>query len=143
MNNNMITWSDPGLHKGIDNTFFRCKKRLFWGIIICSGILSGAAVLFLLQPRARTTLRLVRGFSKLDVDTRIRFEPGAEDMATAIAAALPEAIARVEECQSRPFNTSFRVYVCASHQSFTTYIGEPLNSPVRGIAFLRDIWISP
>ena len=112
-------------------------------IIVSTGILVVGALLLLMQPRARTALRLVQGFSTLDADPRVRFEPGAEDLAKALAAALPAAIARVEESQSRPFETTFRVYVCASHESFTSHIGEPAGSPVRGVAFLWDIWISP
>lgn len=112
-------------------------------------VLAGAAIpvvatlLVLAQPRARTALRLVHGFSTLAADPRIRYEPGAENLARAVAVALPAAVARVEERQSAPFKTSFRVYVCASHESFTSHIGEPVSSPVRGIAFLQDIWISP
>jgi hypothetical protein len=119
------------------------RRKRTWAIIVGSGILVVAALLILTQPRARAALRLVRGFSTLDVDPRIRFEPGAEDFAKAIAAALPAAIARVEECQSAPFATTFRVYVCASHESFTSHIGEPARSPARGITFPWDIWISP
>jgi len=112
-------------------------------IIVCTGILVAAALAVLAQPRARSALRLVHGFSTLGADPRVRFEPGAEDLARAAAAALPAAIARVEECQSAPFETTFRLYICASHESFTSHIGEPASSPVRGIAFLWDIWISP
>lgn len=122
---------------------FLPRKRITLGIVGGAGILLAAVLLVLGHPRARTTLRLVKGFSTLDADPRIWFEAGAEDQARAIAAALPAAIARVEECQSGPFKTPFRVYVCASHKSFTARIGEPVSSPVRGIAFLRDIWISP
>jgi hypothetical protein len=64
-------------------------------------------------------------------------------MAGAIAEALPAVIAKVEKCQSGPFEKPFRVYVCASHKSFTRHIGEPVSTPVRGIAFLWDIWVSP
>ena len=114
-----------------------------WAVLVGAAILVVAALLVLAQPRGRTALCLVRGFSTLDADPRIRYQPGAEDFARAVAAALSAAIARVEECQSAPFKTPFRVYVCASHESFTSHIGEPVRSPVRGIAFLRDIWISP
>lgn len=85
----------------------------------------------------------MHGFSTLGADPRVRYEPGAEELARAVAVALPAVVARVEECQAAPFKRPFRVYVCASHESFTSHIGEPVKSPVRGIAFLRDIWISP
>jgi len=119
-------------------------NRWTGGILIGVGLVCvAAALLILLQPRARASLRLVGGFSTLEADPRVRFEPGAEDLARAVAEALPAAAARVEELHSRPFARPFRVYVCASHESFTSRIGEPASSPVRGIAFLRDIWVSP
>jgi hypothetical protein len=120
---------------------FRKKRNL--AIAVAAGILVAAAALVLALPRARTALRLVGGFSPLEVDARVYFEAGAEDMARAVAEALPAAMARVETCQAGPFEDPFRVYVCASHEGFTRRIGQPVNSPVRGITFLRDIWISP
>jgi hypothetical protein len=121
----------------------RGRKKRTWALVIGIAILGLAGLLLLAQPRARATLRLVHGFSPLDTDRRVRFEPGAEDLARAVAAALPEAISRVQECQAGAFKRPFRVYVCASHKSFTQHIGEPPSSPVRGIAFLWDIWVSP
>ena len=119
------------------------RSRLTWGLITVLGILVVAASLVLTLPRARAALRLVQGFIVLDEDHRVRFEAGAEDLARAIAKAMPAAVARVETCQSAPFDTPFRVYLCATHESFTRHIGESPNSPVRGLAFPRDIWISP
>jgi len=119
------------------------RRKSTWAILVGAAVLLMAALLVLAQPRGRTALRLVQGFSTLDADPRIRYEPGAENLARAVAAALPAVVARVEDCQSAPFKASFRVYVCASHQSFTAHIGEPVSSPARGIAFLRDVWVSP
>jgi hypothetical protein len=88
-------------------------------------------------------LRLVGGFSPLEADPRVFYEAGAEDLATSIADALPAAVARVESCQGGPFEKSFRVYVCATHESFSRHIGQPASWPVRGIAFLGHIVVSP
>lgn len=119
------------------------RRNSTWAVIVGIAILGLVVLLLLAQPRARATLRLVHDFSALETDPRVRFEPGAEDLARAVAAALPEAIARVEECQAGAFRRPFRVYVCASHESFTGHIGEPSSSPARGIALLHDIWVSP
>lgn len=99
--------------------------------------------LVLAQPRGRVALRLTTGFIPLQEDTRVFYEPGAEEYAKRFADALPSVVNRVEDCQSLPFESEFRVYVCSSHESFTRHIGQPVSSPVRGIAFLRDIWVSP
>jgi hypothetical protein len=71
------------------------------------------------------------------------YEAGAEVHAKRVAQVLPQAITRVEECHTAPFESRFRVYVCASHDSFTRRIGHPATIPVRGIAFHWDVWISP
>lgn len=131
----------PGVPRSGKGTV-RLRKRT-WGILAAAALLLSAALAVLALPRARCALRLERGFSTLEADPRIRYEPGAENAASAFAAALPAAVSRVEECQSAPFKKPFRVYVCASHESFTSRIGEPASSPVRGIAFLRDVWVSP
>ena len=119
------------------------RRKKTWAIIVSAGVLGLAAILILAQPRARAALRLVHGFSALDIDPRVWLEPGAGDFARDVAAALPGAIARVEECQAGAFEKPFRVYVCASHESFMRHIGQPVSLPVRGIAFHRDIWVSP
>jgi hypothetical protein len=110
---------------------------------IAVAVFVAATMVFFAQPRARTTLRLVRGFSPLEADSRVFYEAGAEDLARAIASALPAAVARVEYCQCEPFERSFRVYVCASHKSFSRHLGQSARLPVRGIAFVWDIWVSP
>jgi hypothetical protein len=95
------------------------------------------------QPRVRAALRLTAGFVPMEEDNRIYYEAGAEAMANALAKALPAAVARIEEYQSLPFESGYRIYVCSSHSSFTQRIGVPLSWTVRGIAFPRTIWISP
>lgn len=100
-------------------------------------------VLVLTQPRARTALGLTSGFVPLQDNIQIYYEAGAEDLANAFATALPAAISRIEEYQSLPFESDFRIYVCSSHESFTRRIGSPVRFQIRGIAFPRTIWISP
>lgn len=112
-------------------------------LILAAVVLVAATLLILGQARARTALRLVGGFTALEDDGRVFREAGAGHLARAIADALPAAVAQVEGSQAGPFEESFRVYVCASHESFTRHIGQPVSSPVRGIAFPWDIWVSP
>jgi len=118
------------------------RRKRTRAVLIGLVLLGAVAIFILAQPRARASLRLVYGFTELETDSRVFYEAGAGDLAKAVADALPAAVARVEECQFEPMG-SFRVYVCASHKSFTGHIGHPENSPVRGIAFLWDIWVSP
>jgi hypothetical protein len=86
---------------------------------------------------------LTSGFQSLDEDSRVFYEPGAEVHARRWAESLPEVIARVEDRQGQPFKSTFRVYVCASHESFTRRLGERRDSPARGMKLFRDIWMSP
>ena len=120
--------------------FLRRKTRV---ILIVVGLFALSPLIVLAHPRARAVLRLTPSFLPLKQDSRVFYEPGAETYAERIAEALPGAIARVQECHSRPFVSDFRVYICASHKSFTRHIGHPASSPVRGTAFLWDIWVSP
>jgi hypothetical protein len=101
------------------------------------------SLLVLAHPRARAALRLTSGFQPFQQDTRVFYEPGADVLAKRFAESLPAAIARVEESQGLPFKSDFRVYVCASHESFTRHLGEPIDSPARGMKLFRDIWVSP
>jgi len=56
----------------------------------------------------------------LIADPRIRFEPGAEDLARILAAALPRATETIERAQGRPFK-SIALYAFASRESFAAY----------------------
>jgi hypothetical protein len=112
-------------------------------LLIPFGLLSLLALLLFLHPRARAAARLTSGFQSLVEDTRVFYEPGAEVHARRFAESLPAAIARVEEYQGRPFKSDFRVYVCASHESFTRHLDERPDSFARGMRLFRDIWVSP
>ncbi len=120
--------------------FGRRRIRRF---LIPLSLLALLVPVLLLHPRARAAVRLTSGFQSLEEDTRVFSEQGAEVHARRFAQALPAATARVEEYQGRPFKSDFRVYVCASHESFTRHLGERLDSPARGMKLFRDIWVSP
>lgn len=115
------------------------RQRFLWVTIL----LLVAPGSILLHPRARAALRLVGGFDPLPLDGRIYFEAGAESQAKQLARALPEAVAAVERVHGLPFESSFRVYFCGSHESFTRRLRLPNRSTVRGVAFTRDVWLSP
>ena len=119
------------------------RGKKVWNIIVIAGLVILPLVLVLAHPRGRATLRLTSGFVQSEEDARVYYEHGAEGLASQIADALPDAVARVEMCQSRPFKKGFRVYVCASHESFSRHIKQPPSDPVRGIAFWWDVWVSP
>jgi hypothetical protein len=112
-------------------------------VLIPIGILVLLPLLVMVHPRARAAARLTSGFQSLEEDTRVFYEPAAEVHARRFAESLPAAIARVEEYQGRPFTSDFRVYVCASHESFTRHLGERPDSPARGMKLFKDIWVSP
>jgi len=118
-------------------------RRRIRKLLIPLSLLSLLVPLLLLHPRARAAARLTSGFQSLEKDARVFYEPGAEVHARGFAESLPAAIARVEEHQGRPFKSHFRVYVCASHESFTRHLGERPDSPARGMKLFRDIWVSP
>jgi len=120
--------------------FSRKKVRT---VLVLLVLLAFSPMLVLFHPRARAVLRLTSGFVPLEGDERVFFESGAKVFAERFSEVLPDAVARVEACQLLPCKSGFRVYVCSSHESFTRHVAEPAGSPVRGIAFLWDIWVSP
>ena len=117
------------------------KKKLLLGVLLATVLIPAALVVA--HPRGRTALRLAPGFAPLAEDSRVYYEPGGEATARAYAEVLPAAITLVEARQAGPFLSEFRVYVCATHESFTRRIAAPASSPVVGIQFPRDVWLSP
>lgn len=57
-------------------------------------------------------------FTPLPADPRVRYEPGAEELAERAASELPGAVAQVETEHGRPFREPVEVYVCATEESF-------------------------
>jgi hypothetical protein len=76
----------------------------------------------------------------LAADPRVHFEPGAEDLARAIAEILPQAVAAVEAAQGRPFK-SLAIYAFATVDAFATY-GAGTARP-RGTSWGGSVFISP
>jgi hypothetical protein len=116
------------------------RKIIIFVAVFC--ILAGA-VLFMRSPIGIALLKSKRHFIVHDMNTRIRYEPGAEKYATEIAKYLPEALRIVEQQLYVPFKDRFTVYVCATQKSLNEYIAEPSLYPVRGSVLRSDIFISP
>ena len=95
------------------------RRKKTWIIVVALALLALSPLLVLAHPRARAALRLTSGFTPLEQDSRVLYEAGAEDDARWIARALPGAVERIEESHGLPFRSDFRVYVCASHESFS------------------------
>jgi hypothetical protein len=93
----------------------KLRFRLLLGatIFLTGASLAGAA----LSPLFRST----KNFRAFAGDARVRYEPGAENAAAVIAAALPEALATIERAQFRPFAAPVTIYVCATTESFEHY----------------------
>ena len=121
----------------------RRKRKWVRRLLIAAAVVALLPLLLLAHPRARAALRLTPSFEPLAEDPRVYYEPGAEGYAGMIAEALPGAVERVEACHGRPFTDEFRVYVCASHESFGRHLRSDPAAPVRGMALYRDVWLSP
>ena len=117
--------------------------RWKWWVLPPVILLIGMFAAILAIPKARATLRLTPGLVRLSANSNVYVEPGGVAAARQIAASLPHVISRIEQAMGRPFKPGFRVVVCGSHESFARWIGHPADTPVMGIAFLKDVWISP
>ncbi|MGA2193428.1 MAG: hypothetical protein ABSG42_08660 [Nitrospirota bacterium] len=68
-------------------------------------------------------LRSTSDFVPLQSDSRVLYEPGAEEFAAEVAVYLPDAIATVEKGLYRPFAKPVQVYVCATKESIAAHGG--------------------
>lgn len=81
-------------------------------------------------------------FASLAQDRRVHYEPGAENYARAIAAALPAAIATVEAAQGRPFREPIVVVVYATNEAYQSENGTGSYVPL-GTTFMHRIMLAP
>jgi hypothetical protein len=92
-----------------------------WLLAVLLPVLPGCA-LTVSDPRA---LAPIDSFVPLASDARVWIEPGFEAYGERVAAALPDAIARVEAAHYRPFARPPRVHVCGSEACFKRYVMTP------------------
>jgi hypothetical protein len=92
-----------------------------WFLAALLAILQGCA-LTVSDPRALTP---IDSFAPLAGDPRVWVEPGFEAYGARVAAALPDAIARVEAAHYLPFSRPPRVYVCGTDACFKRYVLTP------------------
>ena len=111
-------------------------KRTIFIILIIVTVPSFGGCTFARQSIA--VLRSTDHFVMHKEDSRVFFEPGAEDYANKVAAFLPSAIQQVEAKQFRSFVTPVRVYLCASRESFARMYGADVRAGV-----LTKLFLSP
>jgi len=92
-----------------------------WFLVAVLATLQGCA-LTVSHPRALTPLE---SFVPLAGDSRVWVEPGFEAYGERVAAALPEAIAKVEAAHYLQFVRPPRVHVCGSDACFKRYVLTP------------------
>ena len=92
-----------------------------WVLAALLATLQGCA-LTVSNPRALTPLE---SFVPLGGDSRVWVEPGFEAYGERVAAALPQAIAKVEAAHYLPFVRPPRVHVCGSDACFKRYVLTP------------------
>jgi hypothetical protein len=94
-------------------------------------------------PVGRALMKSRDAFAPLPGDARVRFEPGAEDMAERVASFLDTAIAEVEAAHGAPFPGAFTVYVCATQGSLNEFFALPATAPIRGSVHFGDVFLAP
>jgi hypothetical protein len=75
-------------------------------------------------------------------NSQVHYEPGAEDCARDVAALLPDAIARVEAAQERPFAHPVTVAAYATPEAYAAANGVGSTVPA-GVTFLGRVHLSP
>jgi hypothetical protein len=123
------------------------RRRIFFAVVgaplalIATG--AGAA---LAVPRTRHLisglLNMPDGMPALPGNSQVHYEPGAEDFAHDVAALLPDAIARVETVQGRPFAHPVTVGVYATPEAYAVANGLDSTTPV-GVTMFGRVNLSP
>ncbi len=99
------------------------RRRRFFAIALALFLVLLVAVLTAHGPLRRAIWASLHSPDRLPTsaaDPRVKFESGAEELARAVAATLPEAVETIEKTQGRSFKW-VSVYVFASTESFATY----------------------
>lgn len=120
----------------------RKKNRKYVFLAILLLLLATGSVALLKSPIGRVLLKSKAHFKTSAIDSRVRYEPGAEDYAEKIARALQEAIDRVEKGHFITFKKPVKVYVYRSQESFSSYIVMP-GKYARGAASAWWVYIAP
>jgi hypothetical protein len=117
------------------------RRKLF---ALIGAVLGIAFVLgcYFTAPAALAITRSTNHFLAFPRDTRVRYEPGAEQLAAVVAQALPTAIGRIESTHLHPFTQPIVVHVCATVESFTAYQFGGAGS-AGGFVLNRRLFISP
>jgi len=112
------------------------RRRVLFALIVAALVALGVVV----APTVRALTRSTDRFRPLDADPRVLVEPGAEGVAAAVAAALPAAVATVEEGLFRRFAAPPILLVCASLATFASYGGAPSSA---GYVLNGRLFLSP
>jgi hypothetical protein len=95
------------------------------------------------HPVPAALLKSRAAFAPHAADARVRFEPGAEAQADALASFLDSAAQKVEAFHGGSFPDDFEVFVCATQASLNEFLALPPWAPIRGSALLGDVYIAP
>jgi Zn-dependent protease with chaperone function len=122
------------------------RRLLTWAIATVAAlvILTGAGVAMVPAARhlASAWWNLPDRLPALAENSQIHFEPGAEDYARAVSALLPEAIARIETAQGRPFAHPVTVGAYATPEAYAAANASGSAQSV-GVAAFGRVILSP
>jgi hypothetical protein len=125
-------------YRGLQMNIKRPKIVQFYAIaamVACAFCLSGCAIYEGITNYFNSTDH----FMALPNDHRIKYEPGAEAFAGAVASVLPSAICQVESRHYAKFPGDISIYVCNSPESFKKLTGRP----VAAMTYRKRIFLSP
>ncbi len=123
------------------------RRRIVWIVVgvplaLATVAAGTAAALPLVRHMAWGLWNVPDRLPSLAENSRVHFEPGAEDYARDIAALLPAALARVEAVQGRPFAHPVTVGAYVTPEAFAAANGLGSTVPV-GVTFFGRVNLSP
>jgi hypothetical protein len=123
------------------------RRRVFFAVVGAPlGLIAIGAGTALAVPRTRHVisglLNMPDRMPALSAGSQVHYEPGAEDAAQEVAALLPDAIARVEAVQGRPYAHPAIVGVYATPAAYMAANALDSMGPV-GVTFFGRVNLSP
>jgi hypothetical protein len=106
----------------MNGPYFLAKPSVSGVLLAAVCVLLSGCAMTVSHPRA---LHPLDKFVPLPADRRVLVEPGYEAYGARVAAALPDAIARVEAAHYLPFAKAPRVHVCGSDACFKRHVLTP------------------
>lgn len=119
------------------------RARTLTILLVVLAVCGAGAVAFSRSPIGTAVLKSRAHFIQSETHPSIYYEPGTKRFARMTEESLARSVRTIEQQQYLPLDGEFRVYICASQESFNEYMAAPPGHTARGVKVMNDIFLSP